>query len=67
MSQVSPDSRYVLSSFAGQRQDIPSSYFVNNFKGYRFLQGFYPTRGILAWYSCATGLRQPLPGDCAPW
>jgi Tfp pilus assembly protein PilF len=66
MSQVSPDGQYVLSSFAGQGQDIPSSYFVNNFKDYRFLQVFYPTRGILAWYSRATGLRQPLPGADDP-
>ncbi len=29
-----------------------------NFKDYRFLQVFYPTRGILAWYSRATGRRQ---------
>jgi tetratricopeptide (TPR) repeat protein len=66
MSQVSPDGKYVLSSFAGQGQDIPSSYFVNNFKEYRFLQVFYPTRGILAWYDRATGLRQPLPGADDP-
>jgi tetratricopeptide (TPR) repeat protein len=66
MSQVSPDGQYVLSSFAGQGQDITSSYFVNNFKDYRFLQVFYPTRGILAWYSRATGLRQPLPGADDP-
>ncbi len=25
-------------------------YYVSNFKDYRFLQVFYPTRGILAWY-----------------
>lgn len=62
MSQVSPDGKYVLSTFAGPDQSIPSSYFVNNFKDFRFLQVFYPTRGILAWYSRATGRRQPLPG-----
>jgi tetratricopeptide (TPR) repeat protein len=66
MSQVSPDGQYVLSTFAGQDQSIPSSYFVNNFKDYRFLQVFYPTRGILAWYSRATGRRQPLPGADDP-
>jgi Tetratricopeptide repeat/WD40-like Beta Propeller Repeat len=66
MSQVSPDGNYVLSTFAGQGQDIPSSYFVNNFKDYRFLQVFYPTRGILAWYSRATGRRLPLPGADDP-
>ncbi|MGA2538750.1 MAG: hypothetical protein ABSF53_22270 [Terracidiphilus sp.] len=66
MSQVSPDGKYVLSTFAGPEQSIPSSYFVNNFKDYRFLQVFYPTRGILAWYSRATGRRQPLPGADDP-
>jgi tetratricopeptide (TPR) repeat protein len=66
MSQVSPDGQYVLSTFAGQGQNIPSSYFVNNFKNYRFLQVFYPTRGVLAWYSRATGRRLPLPGADDP-
>jgi len=66
MSQVSPDGKYVLSTFAGPDQSIPSSYFVNNFKDYRFLQVFYPTRGILAWYNRATGRRQPLPGADDP-
>lgn len=66
MSQVSPDGRYVLSTFAGMEQSIPSSYFVVNFKDYRFLQVFYPTRGILAWYDRASGLRKPLPGADDP-
>ena len=66
MSQVSPDGQYVLSTFAGKDQTIPSSYFVTNFKDYRFLQVFYPTRGILAWYSRATGRREPLPGADDP-
>jgi tetratricopeptide (TPR) repeat protein len=66
MSQISPDGQYVLSTFAGPDQSIPSTYFVNNFKDYRFLQVFYPTRGILAWYSRATGRRQPLPGADDP-
>jgi tetratricopeptide (TPR) repeat protein len=66
MSQVSPDGKYVLSTFAGPDQDIPSSFFVTNFKDYRFLQVFYPTRGILAWYDRATGHRQPLPGADDP-
>jgi Tol biopolymer transport system component len=38
------------------------SYYVTNFLDYRFLQVFYPTRGILAWYDRTTGLRTPLPG-----
>jgi tetratricopeptide (TPR) repeat protein len=66
MSQVSPDGQYVLSTFAGQDQSIPSSYYVTNFKDYSFLQVFYPTRGILAWYGRATGRRQTLPGADDP-
>jgi Tol biopolymer transport system component/Flp pilus assembly protein TadD len=66
MSQVSPDGKYVLTTFAGRDQSIGSSYFVTNFKDYRFLQVFYPTRGILTWYSRETGRRQPLPGADDP-
>ena len=44
------------------RKDLEGNYYVSNFKDYRFLQVFYPTRGILAWYSRATGRLQPLPG-----
>jgi len=66
MSQVSPDGQYVLSTFAGAGRDIPSSFFVENFKDYRFLQVFYPTRGILAVYNRATGRREPLPGADDP-
>jgi tetratricopeptide (TPR) repeat protein len=66
MSQVSPDGQHVLSTFAGVGQNIPSSFFVQNFKDYRFLQVFYPTRGILAVYNRGTGLREPLPGADDP-
>ncbi len=44
----------------------PSNYYVANFKDYRFLQVFYPTRGILAWYSRAAGILQPLQGADDP-
>ena len=66
MSQVSPDGRYVISTFSPPSLDVPRSYFITNFKDYRFLQVFYPTRGILEWYSRATGKRQPLPGADDP-
>jgi len=66
MSQVSPDGQYVLSTFAGPELKILDSYYVTNFLDYHFLQVFYPTRGILEWYSRATGLRQPLPGADDP-
>jgi len=74
MSQVSPDGQYVVtmindpgpgqSDFERRKnpQDLVSNYYVANFKDYRFLQVFYPTRGILAWYSRASGRLEPLPG-----
>ncbi len=66
MSQVSPDGKYVVSTFAGPSLDVARSYFITNFKDYRFLQVFYPTRGILEWYSREAGKRQPLPGADDP-
>jgi WD40-like Beta Propeller Repeat len=66
MSQVSPDGRYVVSTFAGPELKLLDSYYVTNFLDYRFLQVFYPTRGILAWYDRTTGLRTPLPGANDP-
>jgi tetratricopeptide (TPR) repeat protein len=71
MSQVSPDGQYVATtvspaSLAGGPQEPPSNYYVANFKDYRFLQVFYPTRGILTWYSRQTGVLQPLPGADDP-
>ncbi len=62
MSQVSPDGQYVLTTFTGPGLDVQGSYYLNNFKDYRFLQVFFPTRGILTWYSRAKRERQPLPG-----
>ena len=46
--------------------DLISNYYVANFKDYRFLQVFYPTRGILASYSRETGKLTPLPGADDP-
>ena len=78
MSRVSPDGRYVVTTIndpgQGQTdyqrrqapQDLRQNYYVANFKDYRFLQVFFPTRGILAWYSKATGKLQPLPGADDP-
>ncbi len=73
MSQVSPDSKYVVTMINDPRvtgkndtSDQYGKYYVVNFKDYRFLQVFYPTRGILAWYSKATGTLQPLPGADNP-
>jgi tetratricopeptide (TPR) repeat protein len=66
MSQVSPDGRYVVSTFAGSERDVSNTYFVTNFKNYRFLQVFYPTRGILEVYDRAASKRHPLPGADDP-
>jgi tetratricopeptide (TPR) repeat protein len=63
MSQISPDGQYVMTTVndpgvdqtdAERREnpiDLTSNYYVANFKDYRFLQVFYPTRGVLAWYN----------------
>jgi len=78
MSQVSPDGQYVIttindpgidqSDYERRRNpiDLVLNYYVANFKDYRFLQVFYPTRGILAWYSRTAGRVQPLPGADDP-
>jgi tetratricopeptide (TPR) repeat protein len=78
MSQVSPDGRFVatMMSDPGRGQtdyqrrlnpdDLRQNYYVANFTDYRFLQVFYPTRGVLAWYSKATGMLKPLPGADDP-
>jgi Flp pilus assembly protein TadD len=78
MSQVSPDGQFVVTTIAdpgrGQTeyqrrqapQDLFSNYYIANFTDYRFLQVFYPTRGVLAWYSKETGVLQPLPGADDP-
>ncbi|HWR53568.1 MAG TPA: tetratricopeptide repeat protein, partial [Bryobacteraceae bacterium] len=78
MSQVSPDGEYVVTTINDpgvdeseyQRRknlkEVALNYYVANFKDYRFLQVFYPTRGILAWYNRASGHLQPLPGADDP-
>ena len=75
LSQVSPDGQHVVTTIKGvgettargePRSDNLGNYYVANFKDYRFLQVFYPTRGILAWYSRAAGVLQPLAGADDP-
>jgi Flp pilus assembly protein TadD len=65
MSQVSPDGQYVV-TMVKDPGGLPGEFYVANFKDYRFLQVFYPTRGILAWYSRATGEMRALPGADDP-
>ena len=74
MSRVSPDGQYVVTTVNDpgvdqtdyQRRknplDLAQNYYVANFKDYRFLQVFFPTRGVLAWYSRESEHLQYLPG-----
>jgi tetratricopeptide (TPR) repeat protein len=66
MSRVSPSGRYILSGFTGSALEFNQAYYVRNFPEYKFLQVFYPTKGILEWYDRQTGRRQPLPGADDP-
>jgi len=73
MSQVSPDGQSVVTTVnpaalpgAGASAEPPSNYYVANFKDYRFLQVFYPARGILSWYSRRTEVLRPLAGAADP-
>jgi tetratricopeptide (TPR) repeat protein len=59
MAQLSPDGRYAVTT-------VNEEMYVANFKDYRFLQVFYPTRGILAWYDRASGRIRSLPGADNP-
>lgn len=69
MSQVSPDGRYVITSI-----DVPRAHgtrvvdrLYNGFyRNYGFGQVFFPTRGVLAWYSREAGQLTPLPGADDP-
>ena len=66
MSQVSPNGRYVVTMLTPGDRPPQNNYYVANFKDYRFLQVFYPTRGVLYWYDRATGMRRTLPGADDP-
>jgi Flp pilus assembly protein TadD len=79
MSQVSPDGRYVVTSIGppdngnsnqnkvpGFASGLLDRLFSTNYKDFRFLQVFYPTRGILAWYDKKDGTMRSLPGADDP-
>lgn len=66
MSQLSPNGRYVLTMVTSASRPNENNYYVANFLDYRFLQVFYPTRGVLYWYDRETGERHPLPGADDP-
>ena len=65
MSQISPDGQYLITStepFDAQMKGVDDRLYNGFYKDYGFGQVFYPTRGILSWYSRATGKLLPLPG-----
>jgi tetratricopeptide (TPR) repeat protein len=76
MSTVSPDGQYVVTTIGptakgvravdGMTIGLADRFFNAGYKDYTFGQVFYPTRGILAWYSRATRQLQPLPGADEP-
>jgi Tfp pilus assembly protein PilF len=79
MSQISPDGRYVVTSIGtpdnrnkngdiipGFANGLLDRLFSTNYTDFRFLQVFYPTRGILAYYDNVEKKMQPLPGADNP-
>jgi len=69
MSQISPDGNYVITSI-----DVPGAHgrriadrlYNGSFTFYGFGQVFFPTRGVLAWYSRESKTLKPLPGADNP-
>ncbi|HUT95645.1 MAG TPA: tetratricopeptide repeat protein [Thermoguttaceae bacterium] len=59
LSRMSPDGQYTLTT-------LNEAVYVCNFLDHRFLQVFYPTRGILGYYSRATDEIRALPGADDP-
>lgn len=59
LSRISPDGEHVIST-------VNEALYVSNFLDFKFLQVFYPTRGILAVYSRKTGKIASLPGADDP-
>ena len=57
--QISPDGRHVAATIFEQ-------VYVRNYIDYRFLQTFYPTRGIVGIYHRETREVKPLPGADSP-
>ena len=65
MSQMSPDGQYLVTSTEppdAQMKGLDDRLYNGVYRDYGFGQVFYPTRGILSWYSKASGKLLPLPG-----
>ena len=58
-AQISPDGRHVVTM-------LNEEIFVANYTDYRFLQTFYPTRGIIVFWDRRTGEMKRLPGADEP-
>jgi tetratricopeptide (TPR) repeat protein len=78
MSQVSPDGKYVVTSMEGrdaQGRPLSDRLYNAGYPDFGFGQVFFPTRGVLGWFSRESGKLQPLPGAddprfvqaCAVW
>lgn len=66
-SEFQPDSeKQQVSNVPELPPDVQGNFYVANFRDYRFLQVFYPTRGILAWYDRESRQLKPLPGADDP-
>lgn len=59
LSQVSPDGQYVATT-------VNEEVYIHNYLDNKYIQVFYPTRGILAFHSRKTGRIQALPGADDP-
>ena len=79
MSQVSPDGRYVVTSVGppnegntnqdeepGFAPGVINRLFSVNYRDVHFIQVFYPTRGLLAWYDRQEEKMRSLPGADDP-
>ncbi len=71
MSQLSPDGRYLVTSIENPERKqmgrgVDDRFYNASYNDYHFSQVFYPTRGILAWYSRESGKLEPLPGADDP-
>jgi tetratricopeptide (TPR) repeat protein len=55
LSRISPDGQHVVTT-------VNESLYVSNFMDFAFLQVFYPTRGIIAYYSKKTNEIKSLRG-----
>jgi len=59
LSRISPDGQYAVTT-------LNEAVYVCNFMDYRFLQVFFPTRGILGYYDRASDEIKALPGADDP-